>query len=97
MNIPETYSKTYDNASEVWPNEDEFYLNIDKFVDDNENVLKDNNNGKIEIIPTIIEGTTAVRNNIACFSKEPIEMLIFLSGVSTINGNITFNLTACTI
>ena len=98
ISIPEMYNKTYDNESEIWPVEDKFYLNIDKYVEDNENILKeDKNKEKIEIIPTIIESSTALRNNISCFSKEPKEMLSFLLGIGTINGNITINLTTGTI
>ena len=98
ISIPDTYNKTYDNESKIWPNEDKFYLNIDKYVEDNENILKeDKNKEKIEIIPTIIDSSTALRNNISCFSEEPKEMLSFLSGIGTINVNITINLTTGTI
>ena len=45
----------------------------------------------------IIESSTALRNTISCFSKEPKEMLSFFSGIGIINGNITINLTAGTI
>ena len=44
ISIPETYNKTYDNESEIWPDEDEFYLNIDKYVEDNENILREDKN-----------------------------------------------------
>ena len=73
-------------------------MNIDKYVEDNANIFKeDKNKEKIEIIPTIIESSTALRNDISCFSKEPKEMLSFLSRIGTINGNITINLTTGTI
>ena len=45
----------------------------------------------------VIESSTALRNTISCFRKESKEMLSFFSGIGTINGNITINLTAGTI
>lgn len=96
--IQETHNKTNDNESEIWPDEDEFYMNIDKYVEDYENIVtEDKSKEKVEIIPTIIESSTALRNNISCFSKQPKEMLSFLSGIGTINGNITINLTTGSI